>query len=564
MNTKKIISKTNMLFIVFVVFNSYLVNAATEKKVNAKIEKAIVFLQGAQLFSSADFNVGVGTSDLIFEGVSPFIEAQTLQAIGTGNIIILDVRHNIKYPEVIAVDEKIKPKNFRILKAMEDSIQEFSWTLEDMLDKRTALTTEKNTLLNNRLIKGETKRDSLALLKEALEYLRFRLNNINTELQKLKREEFKVTAAKLRTEERLAELNAENQRSGEQNPEQKKGAINQVIVTVSSLFAAAVNIDINYFVRNAGWTPSYDLRATSANTNLKLDHKASVYQNSGIDWNDAALTLSTGTPNQGNTKPELNTNYLNYYVARSYSYSGATAAPSMNTMSIKSTADAKYLDREEVQSKTTADYTVVVENPIRVDYEIKLKYSIPSDSKTHMVVVQSKEVPSSFVYSAIPKLDPNAFLVAKVTDWESMNLIPGAARIYFDGGYIGETSINPQEMEDTLQLNMGRDKSTLMERKKLKDKSKEKTFNNDRVLTYTYEITLRNTKSASIKLEIEDQIPVSQNEEINVALLESTHAELDEATGKLKWNINLKPKEVRKLSFTYEVKYPKNKQLAGL
>lgn len=564
MNSKKISNQSKMLLVCLVVFNSFIALAAAERKVNAKIEKAIVFLQGAQLFSSADFNVGVGTSDLIFEGVSPYIEAQTLQAIGSGNVVILDVRHNIKYPEVIAVNEKIKPKNFRLLKAVEDSIQEFSWTLEDILDKRAALTTEKNTLLNNRLIKGETKRDSLALLKDALEYLRQRLGNINTELQKLKREEFKVSVTKHRLEERLAELNEENQRSGEQNPEQKKGAVNQVIVTVSSLFAAAVNIDINYFVRNAGWTPSYDLRATSANTNLKLDHKASVYQNSGIDWNDATLTLSTGTPNQGNTKPELNTNYLNYYVARSYSYSGATAAPSMNTMSLKSTDDAKMFDREEVQSKTAADYTVVVENPIRVDYEIKLKYSIPSDSKTHTVMVQSKEVPSTFIYSAIPKLDPNAFLLAKVTDWENMKLIPGAARIYFDGAYIGETSINPQETDDTLQLNMGRDKSIVMERKKLKDKSKEKTFNNDRVLTYTYEITLRNTKSAGVNLEVEDQIPVSQIEEIKVALLESSHAQLDELTGKLKWTLSLKSKEVRKLSFSYEVKYPKNKQLAGL
>ena len=145
-----------------------------------------------------------------------------------------------------------------------------------------------------------------------------------------------------------------------------------------------------------------------------------------------------------------------------------------------------------------------------------------------------------------------------------MNLIPGAARIYFDGAYIGATSINPQEMEDTLHLNMGRDKSIVLERKKLKDKSKEKTFNNDRVLTYTYEITVRNTKNASIKLEIEDQIPVSQNDEIKVELIEAAHSELDELSGTLKWKINLKPKEVRKMLFTYEIKHPKSKQLAGL
>ena len=421
-------------------------------------------------------------------------------------------------------------------------------------------------MLNNRLIKGDTKRDSLALLKDALDYLRNRLNNINGELLKIKRDEHKTQFTKQRLEQSLADLNEENQRSGEENPEQKKGSINQVIVTVSSLFAGTTSIDINYFVSNAGWTPSYDLRATSANTNLKLDEKASVYQSSGIDWNDATLTLSTGNPNQGNTKPELNTNYLNYYVPYSYSYSGTTA-PAMSIQSFdaaKGETKEDEADKKYTAAKTSADYTVVVENPMRVEYEIKLKYSIPSDSKTHTVLIQTKEVASNFVYSAIPKLDANAFLLAKVTDCESMNLIPGAARIYFDGAYIGETSINPNETDDTLQLNMGRDKGIVMERKKLKNKSKEKTFNNDRVLTYTYEITVRNTKSSSINMEIADQIPVSQNDEIKIVLAESSHANLEELTGKLTWNVNLKPKEVRKISFTYEVKYPKNKQLAGL
>ena len=299
MNSKNHIAKANAAISVLILFTIAATQAANEKKVNTKVEKAIVFLQGAQLFNSSDFTIPAGSTDLIFEGVSPFIDAQTLQATGTGSIIILDVRHNIKYPEVIAVNEKIQPKNFRLIKLIEDSLTETGWTLEELADKRTALNTEKNTLLNNRLMKGETKRDTLALLKDALDYLRARLNNINSELSKIKREEHKVNIAKLRLQQNLTELIEANQKNGEENPEQKKGAINQVIVTVSSLFATSTSIAINYFISNAGWTPSYDLRATSSNTNLKLDHKASVYQNSGIDWNDATITLSTGTPNEG-------------------------------------------------------------------------------------------------------------------------------------------------------------------------------------------------------------------------------------------------------------------------
>ena len=551
-----------LLISLCVLFATQNVSGVNEKKVDAKVEKAIVFLQGAQLFSTANFSVGVGNTDLVFEGVSPFIDPLTLQASGTGSIIIMDVRHNMKYPDAIPFNDKVKPKNLKLIKATEDSLVEINWQLDELEERRAALTIEKNTLLNNKVIKGDTKRDSLPLLKDALEYLRLRLANINSEFAKIKREEFRANRAKDRMTLSLKDMYDENQLLGQVNPTQKIGAINQVIVTVSSLFATSTNISINYFVASAGWTPNYDLRASSANANLKLDQKANVYQNSGVDWSDVYLTLSTSTPGQGNSKPNLAANYLAYYVPRSYSYK-RTPMPSMRAESL-SEKDNAAPSEDAKAAATAADYTVTVENPIRVDYEIKLRYNIPSDSKTHMVMVQSKEVPSTFVYSGIPKLDANAFLLAKVTDWENLNLIPGSARIFFDGAYVGETSIDPSNTEDTLLLSMGRDKGLVMERKKLKDKSKDNTFNNDRVITHTYELTIRNTKSSTIRIEIEDQIPVSQIEEIKVALIESSNAVLDETTGKLKWNLNLKSKEVRKISFSYEVKYPKNKQVAGL
>lgn len=547
------------------IFSSLLVTnvfADVEKKVKSKVEKAIVFLQGAQLFSSGDFFIPAGTSNLIFEGVSPFIDAQTLQATGTGDIVILDVMHTLKYPELKSAILHLPSKNTKSIKLVEDSILELAWKLEELADKKTAFTIEKNTLLNNRLIKGESKRDSLALLKDALDYLRNRLNNINTEMLRLKKEEQILVNKKSKLEERLSILIEEEANAGKENPLQKEGAVNQVIVTVSSLFATNTTVKINYFVMNAGWTPSYDLRALSESKNIKLDQRASVYQNSGVDWTDVSLMLSTGTPGQGNTKPTLGAKLLSYYLPRTYKYS-ESAAPAMLEKSLSYTNSGSLLD-DNKSAKTASDYTVIVENPIRVEYVIKLKYSIPSDNKQHQVLIQSKELETEFVYSSIPKLDANAFFIAKVTDWEALNLLPGSARIYFDGSFIGNTSINPSLANDTLLLNMGRDNNLVFEYKKIKDRSNEKIFNNDKTLSFTYEITIRNTKSTAIKLEIEDQIPISQNEEIKIELQESNKAELNSDSGLLKWTINLKPKEVRKIVFSYSVTYPKNKQLAGL
>ena len=97
-----------LLISLCVLFATQNVSGVNEKKVDAKVEKAIVFLQGAQLFSTANFSVGVGNTDLVFEGVSPFIDPLTLQASGTGSIIIMDVRHNMKYPDEIPFNDKVR------------------------------------------------------------------------------------------------------------------------------------------------------------------------------------------------------------------------------------------------------------------------------------------------------------------------------------------------------------------------------------------------------------------------------------------------------------------------
>jgi hypothetical protein len=111
---------------------------------------------------------------------------------------------------------------------------------------------------------------------------------------------------------------------------------------------------------------------------------------------------------------------------------------------------------------------------------------------------------------------------------------------------------------------MGRDKAIVIQRKKLKDKTKEKVLLEEKTISVTYEILVKNTKSVATELHLDDQIPLSSTPAIVVKLIESSKAKYDAETGKLAWDINLKPKETRKISFTYEVKIPKDKVIAGL
>lgn len=298
---------------------------------------------------------------------------------------------------------------------------------------------------------------------------------------------------------------------------------------------------------------------------MQLTYKAQVYQNTGIDWNDVKLTLSTASPNQSNVKPVLNTWWLNYYNPYAYDYKRKRSEGQNEDLSkVASGSYAPTSVNAEVDAMTAADFTVAEENITTVEYDIKLAYNIPCDGKTHFVAVQTKEIPANYIHFAAPKIDKDAFLVAKITNWDELNLAAGSANIYFDGTFVGESYIDPTNLSDTLDLTLGRDKNMVVTRVKQKDKTKEKLIGEDKVKTVTYEITIRNTKSSVSVFNLQDQIPVSQTKEIVVTLAESSGGELDETSGIVNWKFNLKPKETKKVIISYTVKFPKDKALAGL
>jgi uncharacterized protein (TIGR02231 family) len=169
-----------------------------------------------------------------------------------------------------------------------------------------------------------------------------------------------------------------------------------------------------------------------------------------------------------------------------------------------------------------------------------------------------------YSYSIIPKLDPDAFLMARITDWEDMNLIAGSARVYFDNSYIGESYINPNNTNDTLQLNLGRDKSIIVTRTRVKDKTKDKIFSDNRVWTRTFDIAIRNTKNIPIRIIVEDQMPITKEQDIKIDYLEKSNGQFNTDTGTLTWDFTLSAKDTKKLRFSYEVKAPKDKIVNNL
>lgn len=187
-------------------------------------------------------------------------------------------------------------------------------------------------------------------------------------------------------------------------------------------------------------------------------------------------------------------------------------------------------------------------------FDIKEPYTVLSDGKIKLVEIKEMEIPANYQYTCVPKVDKDAFLTARITDWEDLKLLDGEANLYFEDTYVGKSLISLTTLKDTLDISLGRDKNIIVERKKVKDFSRSQVLGNNKIYNRAWETGIKNNKKQAINLIIEDQFPVSTIDAVEVKHIEFEGAELNEKTGKLTWKLILQPAEEKKIGFKFSVK----------
>jgi uncharacterized protein (TIGR02231 family) len=537
---------------------------ATEKEiVKSTLTEVTVYSQGAQLHHKANFNVKIGVTEIIVEGISPFIDARSIQVKATGNVVILDSKFSTYYPQPTAVSvDGIPLKIKKDIKLLEDSLKIMAFDIQEIQDEIDVLNATKNILTNNGVIRGQGKvNDSLNLLKQAVDYYSLKMVELNKKLLALNKKKQERMEKKRGMDDRLqAYRNYEN--NGNYNPQENSKPIPRVTITVSSKELVTGKLNLSYVVSNAGWTPYYDLRSEASTGKLNLTYKAQVYQNTGLDWNDVKLNISTNNPRANKTKPELNPWYIDYTAYRQVTQKKTKMEYLSEPNAIPQAAFNQgftFSEDLEKNAMTADQFTTVVHHLIAAEFKIDLPYNIKSNNEQHMVLIKQTELDTKFKYYSVPKLDPGVYLVAQMTKLDDLQLVPAKANIYFDGSYIGETYIDPTTMDDTLNLSLGKDPNIVVKRTLLKKDCKEKIIGEKKERTFAYQFEVLNLKSTAIELVIQDQLPITQNADITIESTELSRGKLDETSGLVEWSMNLKGKETKKFDFNFKIKHAKDK-----
>ena len=196
-----------------------------------------------------------------------------------------------------------------------------------------------------------------------------------------------------------------------------------------------------------------------------------------------------------------------------------------------------------------------------VEYTLEEPFSVKSDGEMRTTDMVEYELDALYEYYCVPKLDADAFLVAKVLNWDEHNFLEGEANLFFEGKYIGKSILDTRNTSDTLSLSLGRDGNVLVTREKKKDYTSRHVIGSNQKLLIGYEISIRNKKAQPLTIVIEDQIPITNDKEISVDKIEASNAELDEETGLMKWKKKIDPGKTEMISMKYAVRFPKGSQM---
>jgi len=510
---------------------------------NSEIQKVRIYQSGAFVSRSVKVNLNAGINEIVFDKLSPYINANSISVKGFGEASIVGVNFQQNYLKIQKTSSEITK-----LEGEKDSL---TIKLRYIQNKIMACNEGLAVLQANRSIGGANNGIDAAKLTALVEYQIKKINSLKDEIIDLGIKDQGLQNQITKINQQLSVLNSkQNQSEG------------NIIVTVNSSSKSLASFEFSYLINsNVRWTPVYDIRVKNTSSPMEFILKAKVYQSTGEDWTDVKLSLNTSNPTDRVQKPNLTPWYLNFQQRDDYSYKTKgtysdqeSAAPMMNKLQgIKVEMDTMRWSNAQI-----------IENQLNNEYEIENKYTLKSGNVETQIEINRINANAYYEYASAPKLNSDAFLMGNIINWESLNLLNAEGSVYFDGAFVGTTYIQNTSSKDTMNLSLGKDERIIIKRTKLNEVNGSNLFGNVKEKKFSYDIVVKNTKKETVEITIEEQLPISQDKNITVNALELSGGKLNPTSGLVTWKISLKAGESSTKKFNFSVKFPKDTSVNGL
>jgi uncharacterized protein (TIGR02231 family) len=353
----------------------------------------------------------------------------------------------------------------------------------------------------------------------------------------------------------------------------------EVRIDLAAEAATKATLRVTYSVRNAHWTPLYDARldtgASDRKPMLELVRRAEINQSTGEDWTNVALAVSTVRVARGGNAPDLNSLIVQYppppapvaaapmldSVRRS-ARSMAVNEPQQSTMPAGAAElNAKKIDEAQGAAEIGA---------FHVAFQIPGRVTVTAHEGSKSLRIATTKIAPDLIVRSAPVVDPTGFLEASFVQGDDAPLLAGQVSIYRDGMFVGRGRMTPASKDETVRLGFGADDKVKIERSVVKrnEGSAGLIVTTAKTDERAFKTTVRNGHDFPIKVAIEDQLPVSESDEIVVEMLPSTTppttTNLRDKRGVLQWAFEVKPSEVKDIAFAWRLRWPKDKGVVML
>lgn len=521
-----------ILLLVAIGANSLLAN---EIHIANQPDKVVVFRKGAEVTFLFKANLKKGVNTVIIDSMPDGLEAEKINisektGLPISSIFYLEEKRKVN----LTPDEKK-------IQQIKDSIEVKNEVSLKIESKILVLEEEANIIKNFKLGQENLKAEDLIALTN---FYNKRIGEIRLELIAKRKENSKIQNEIELLKEKWSILSNGNSVVNKSNLKQFKF---NVFVNENT----STDFKLVYFDNKASWKPYYEVRVKDINSPISFSLKASVSQSTGFNWENVKLELSSKEPNQNNSIPTLSPMYIewkpSYDRGRSSSYESQN-----NALADVSRDDRKEKEIEDFPKITVANSTIENQT-LNTSYKLNNKATINTNDDEQSFQLIDIEVPASYEYYVVPKKDPNAYLIAKIADYGTYNLINGEAKVYFEGAFVGNSFISSNSIDDTLSIPLGRDEEIQIRKEHLKEFSKSKFLSSKVEMSFGNKISIKNNKKKNIKITIKDQIPVRKFDRVEVVVEDLSGASLEEQTGFLTWKLDLDKNEKKELIIKYKV-----------
>ena len=517
--------------------------------VNTQVTKATIYRHTARVNRNAAIELKKGHTILEFVGLPEDLDIDSVRvrAAGIPGAKLEGFSSKLTYHEKITRNE---------IQTMVEEVERLNQNLQAQ-ESRIAAVDARTEHLDNLL--KETRSFAFGLTNQKLSIAGHfeTLEAISAEREKCltQKSELQISLHNLQKQYNAKKKELERLSSQEQT------ATYQIDQPVSSEIDGVLQVEISYLQPECTWEPAYELSLHKGK--LEVLYTANVSQQSGEDWQDVSLELSTSVPRTYDDLPELSPWYLQKFTPP------VLREPDMLRMEMgqKSASPLMMASMAQLAVPPAAEYedAEVSSAGTAAHYILPQKATLPSQNSSSRFIISKFTLDVEEDHLAIPRLSEEVFRRVKLVNTSNLVLLDGTAALYTEDAFIGKTQLPAIPRGAEYQLNFGVDERIEVRREMIRQAAAGKFLQDKRQRSYGYQIRISNPSDETIKLVLQDQLPVSKHEEIKVRLDRAEpNPDSKDDLNRMTWNLSLPPQSKKLVQFQFIVEAPSDMEIRGL